>query len=67
MAAFDGSGGFIAFSSELHIVHSHESLHIKGKPWNTLKAAASTFQKIHHPPPPLNTRDVKIPGRFTSF
>ena len=44
---FGGCGISAAVSSLLHIVHTYESPHTKGEPWNSLalKAAALTFQK----------------------
>ncbi len=52
MALFGGCGGSAAGCSQLHIVHTYESYHTKGEPWNSLmKAAAATLQKRPHPPP----------------
>ena len=34
MAVFGSSGGSI--SSQLHIVHTYDSHHTKGEPWNSL-------------------------------
>ncbi len=46
MVGFGGNSGSAAVSSQLHIVHTYESRHSKGEPWNSImKAAAPTFQK----------------------
>ena len=61
MTVDGGSGGSAAVSSQLHIVYTYESHHIKGEPWNSLKkTAASTLQKRPHPlPPPFYHKKVQ--------